>query len=216
MNWFVYVDIYCERLAPGLWDEPLNALSNAAFLIAAGLALSRNRAQPGADVPVLLLTALVAIIGLGSFTFHTFAQAWALLADVIPIGTFIFAYLGFALRRYFRSGWCGTLAGVAAFMAFMFGLDLIVPAHALHGGVGYLPAVAALLGLGAALRALAHPAALALIGAGALLSVSLTLRTLDLPLCAVWPAGTHFAWHILNAAVLFVLLRAAARHGRRA
>lgn len=30
-----YIDIYCERLAPGLLAEPLNALSNISFLIAA-------------------------------------------------------------------------------------------------------------------------------------------------------------------------------------
>ena len=30
-----YIDIYCERLEPGLWAEPLNAVTNAAFFIAA-------------------------------------------------------------------------------------------------------------------------------------------------------------------------------------
>jgi hypothetical protein len=30
-----YVDGYCERVAPGLWGEPLNAVSNIAFLVAA-------------------------------------------------------------------------------------------------------------------------------------------------------------------------------------
>lgn len=34
-----YVDLYCERLAPGLFGEPLNLLSNLAFLVASGLLL---------------------------------------------------------------------------------------------------------------------------------------------------------------------------------
>ena len=31
MDWFRYIDVYCERTAPGFWDEPLNAVSNGAF-----------------------------------------------------------------------------------------------------------------------------------------------------------------------------------------
>ena len=32
-----YLDHYCERMAPGLWGEPFNLLSNFAFLIAAAV-----------------------------------------------------------------------------------------------------------------------------------------------------------------------------------
>ena len=32
-----YIDIYCERIEPGLWAEPLNAITNLAFIIAAFL-----------------------------------------------------------------------------------------------------------------------------------------------------------------------------------
>ena len=39
------------------------------------------------------------------------------------------------------------------------------------------------------------------IGAGILI-VSLTFRTLDLPLCGTLPFGTHFPWHVLNAVML--------------
>ena len=35
MDWMAPLDGYCERLGPGLWAEPLNFLSNAAFLVAA-------------------------------------------------------------------------------------------------------------------------------------------------------------------------------------
>ena len=39
------------------------------------------------------------------------------------------------------------------------------------------------------------------IGAG-LLIVSLTFRTLDMPLCGHWPQGTHFVWHVMNGLML--------------
>ena len=36
-----YIDVYCERVGPGLWAEPVNALTNAAFFLA-GWLLWRN------------------------------------------------------------------------------------------------------------------------------------------------------------------------------
>ncbi len=35
-----------------------------------------------------------------------------------------------------------------------------------------------------------------------MLTVSLVLRSLDAPLCAANPLGTHFLWHLLNAVML--------------
>jgi hypothetical protein len=45
--------------------------------------------------------------------------------------------------------------------------------------------------------------------AALLFAISLTLRSVDMALCPAFPLGTHFAWHILNAAVLYILLRTA-------
>ena len=48
MNWSEPLNLYCERLGPGLWAEPLNAVSNAAFFIAAALLFSSGGAPAGA------------------------------------------------------------------------------------------------------------------------------------------------------------------------
>ncbi|PWT93645.1 MAG: hypothetical protein C5B56_00365, partial [Proteobacteria bacterium] len=45
--------------------------------------------------------------------------------------------------------------------------------------------------------------------AAGLFCVSLVFRTIDRTICGAFPLGTHFVWHMLNAVVLFVLLRAA-------
>jgi hypothetical protein len=37
---------------------------------------------------------------------------------------------------------------------------------------------------------------------------SMMLRSVDLALCAHWPAGTHFLWHLNNALVLWCGMRA--------
>ena len=46
-HWRSHLDLYCERLGPGFWAEPLNAVSNAAFILAAayGFVLWRRRAR---------------------------------------------------------------------------------------------------------------------------------------------------------------------------
>ena len=104
LDWWAPIDIYCERTGAGFWSEPFNALSNAAFLVAA-LWSFRLARRTGADDAVKALAALVFAIGIGSFAFHSFAVRWAALADVIPIATFIYAYFGLALRRFLGLGW---------------------------------------------------------------------------------------------------------------
>ncbi len=217
MDWFRYIDSYCERIAPGFWDEPLNAVSNAAFLIAAAAAAAyiRRHESAGQDRPLWALTILVGIIGVGSFLFHTLATFWAMLADVIPISIFIYCYLGYALRRYLGAGWVVTLGVLAVFIAGSLSLDATVPAHVLNGSVGYLPALGALFAIAGLAAAKGHPAARGMAMAGLLLTVSLALRTIDSTVCATWPYGTHFLWHCLNATLLYVLLRTAANHGGR-
>ena len=50
-----YIDLYCERLAPGLTGEPLNALSNVAFFIAAWAILNLARHQQKIATEIWLL-----------------------------------------------------------------------------------------------------------------------------------------------------------------
>src|SRR6186997_2753218 len=98
MDWFAPIDLYCERTAPGLLNEPLNAASNLAFLIAALVATRVARRDPSArsDGFLWLLIALVYLIFAGSTAFHTFANAWSRLADTLPIAAFIYAFFLYA------------------------------------------------------------------------------------------------------------------------
>ena len=102
MNWSAPIDLYCERTDASFWAEPANALSNAAFLIAAAAAFWLWRRAPGRDWPALALIIVVMAVGVGSFAFHTLATRGAILADVIPIALFIYGYLLLALRRFLR------------------------------------------------------------------------------------------------------------------
>jgi len=209
------IDIYCERLAPGLWAEPLNALTNLAFILAGLLlvvALRRAEPEVRRDLAILGLTGLLFVIGLGSGLFHTFATAWAVLADVIPIALFILLYMYLALRRLVALPLWGCGLGVATVLL----LTVVMPLGFGFSVSTYGVALLAMLGVGGFLHfARRHPAGPRILAAAGLFAMSLAFRTADLPLCATLPSGTHFLWHILNAAVLYSLVRTMMRHGRR-
>jgi hypothetical protein len=103
MDWTEKIFAYCERAGdPQFWAEPFNAISNLAFLIAAVLAafyLARTADAATRRVEWTLVV-IVFIIGVGSFLFHTTATRWASVADTAPIGVFMIAYLGYAMRRF--------------------------------------------------------------------------------------------------------------------
>ena len=206
MDWSAPVDLYCERTDPSFWAEPANALTNAAFLIAAAAALWAWRRAGGRDWAALALIAMVAGVGLGSFTFHTVGTRGAALADVIPIAVFIYGYLLLALRRLLRLSIGISAAILVAFAAGGQALSRLTPPLALNGSIDYVPALIALI---AVARAAHGSARRGLDLAVMIFTVSLALRSVDLAACDVFPLGTHFVWHMLNATVLYVLLRTA-------
>lgn len=224
---------YCERgQDAGFWAEPVNAVSNAAFIIAAVAAgVMLVRARPARQAPwEWLLVAVLFVIGIGSFLFHIYATRWAAVADVAPIGVFMFAYLGFALRRFAGLNWLLVAAGLGAFAAAMHLADgiecrvtLISVVEAargpcLNGTAAYTPAFGAMLLIGLLLAAIRHPAAGYILTAAAVFLASMFFRTIDWEVCAATRVmgrtlGTHFLWHILNATTLFLLVAAAIRYG---
>jgi hypothetical protein len=203
---------YCERLLPGLWGEPLNALSNLGFLWAAWHAHVRLAGRhPGQAGAIRVLALLLAAVGLASLGFHMVADGFTQVLDVAFIGLFNLAYLALFGRQVLRWGRWPTLAAAVGFL----GIDqlraLLLPARALQGSVMYLPPLLVLVALAAAGWRRDRVAAVWMAAAALLFCLSLTARTLDMPLCAVWPAGLHWLWHLLNAAVLWLLLAAFAR-----
>ena len=201
MDWTQAVDGYCERVDASFWSEPVNAATNAAFLLAALVMARRLR---GANLPLAnLLVGILAAIGIGSFLFHTFAQPWAGLADTLPILLFILAYVFTASRDFL--GWSPRMsalatAGFIPYAAATVPLFSLIPG--LGSSAGYAPVPVLIAGYAFAMRNRAPATARGLaIGAG-LLVLSLTFRTLDEPLCGAVPLGTHFLWHILNAVML--------------
>jgi hypothetical protein len=219
MDWGDPVIGYCERHDHSFWSEPLNATTNVAFLLAAAAAFALWRRQEKADYPALALILVTAVVGVGSFLFHTVATRGAALLDIIPIAVFIYGYFFLALRRFFGLG-----APASAAITVLFGLGSYLvdsSAHGLNGSVGYLPALGAMASFAALLWTPSRTqqtqplgrrrTAEGLMMAALVFAISLTLRTIDRDVCNVFPIGAHFLWHVLNAVVLWLLLRTAIR-----
>lgn len=201
------VTAYCERAATGFWAEPLNALTNVAFVVAALLIVGRLRRERGPRPEVWLLALLAVAVGVGSFLWHTLATPWAEWADVIPIGLFISVFLLAFLRRAAGLRWPLVWLLFAAYQAFNLLVQLAAPGDLFNGSVYYLPAWATLLLLALFSWSAGRPAARPLLAMWLVFSLSLLLRSVDAAICPVFPAGTHFAWHLLNAVVLWQAMR---------
>jgi hypothetical protein len=201
VNWDEPVYGYCERVAPGLWGEPLNSLSNLAFLIAA-VAVWR---QARGDRTGRLLAVLIGLVFAASTTFHLLATRWAGAADSLFILVFVLFYAVIFPRVFY--GVSTKLAWLAA-PAFL----TVTAGIALLGGGLYLSALTGLAAFAAFLGFSRDPERSAFWPryaiAGAIFALSLSLRTIDRDACSFLPTGTHFLWHLLNGLVLYLVSRA--------
>lgn len=200
-----HVDYYCERTAPGLWNEPLNAFTNLAFIVSAYFLWRRARATgavkagPCTTVPIALLF----LTGLGSLALHVTATRLGALFDTIALSACLLATVLAGAIRWLSWRWWAALAWPAgmALLAVAAGRWIDLP------GASYLGALATGAALAVLLVLRGHHAWQWLAGALLIFLPSYALRTVDLPLCETLPHGTHFAWHVLNAVVLYLAIR---------
>ena len=217
MDWSAQIDIYCERLDASFWAEPLNALTNISFILAALWGAYEAQRRGISSPAVWALIALALAIGVGSFLFHTHATTWASLADVLPIALFVILYAITALALIGQAS-AGMVAlytiGVFAALAIV-GYLVALSGLSINGSEGYLPALALMIGISALTRARNHPAFPWFATATLAFIVSLTFRSLDMAVCDAFPVGTHIFWHLLNGVVIALLLQALIRNTTR-
>lgn len=210
MDWTAPVDLYCERTAAGLANEPLNAATNLAFWLAA-LLVARwcRRRSIALDAELAVLWWMLWAIGAGSLALHTLANRAGGVADTLAILLYLHIWSVAYLRRVWHCRWRHAWLGIPAFLLATSALSAAWRAVGLQPA-GYLAAWTVLLVCSAAALQRDATTARRLAVVAAVFALSMTLRQLDLPLCAAWPHGTHFAWHLLNAVVLGLSLVAVA------
>ncbi len=226
------IDLYCERTAAGFWNEPLNAMSNIAFLLAALLAWRSASLRGYSDIWEKIIISFAALIGVGSFLFHTFASPWAAQADIIPIWLFVSGYIVLLIYRVNQHNPVKTIVYVLliavallllrAFIFDRFGASTApdisynagntsdeTKALAFNGSLQYLPVLVALMAFSLLGVCIKHAAKGYLAAATLIFFVALVCRTMDLTSCeATQGFGTHFLWHCLNGVVVGLLLQA--------
>lgn len=196
--WSEQIDAYCERTDFSFWAEPVNALTNVAFLIAAVVIWPRTKDLAlGRALAVVLF-----VIGLGSFAFHTTATRWGSMVDTLPIVGFILLYIFVATRDYFG---LETWKSVLVTLLFFPYAAATVPLFAglgLASSSAYAPVPLLIFIYAYLLRTRAPQTARGLTIGALILCLSIFMRWLDEPICAGFPLGTHFLWHIFNAIML--------------
>ncbi|MBV2091965.1 MAG: ceramidase domain-containing protein [Candidatus Thiodiazotropha sp. (ex Ctena orbiculata)] len=205
----VAVTHYCERTSDLFWAEPINAVTNLIFVLAAAVLIRtlRRMNEPFYQVwDLWLITVLLSAIGIGSFLWHTLANSWAELADVVPISLFITLFLFSFLVRIlqFRMAW--VVFWLLFFHAVNFYLLSILPSDMLNGSVFYLPTWIGLWVLVVNCKIIDLKCGNRLIIAASVFTISLVFRTVDQTICDSWPLGTHFLWHLLNGLTLYLVM----------
>lgn len=211
MHWHEHIDIYCERVDTSFWAEPVNAVSNLAFIIASLLAFKLYKKQGVTSYPFIFLASLVFIIGIGSFLFHTFANVWSSLADTIPIWTFVVFYVMFSIKIIFNASWFKTarimiITLVLAYVGFHLSQSDSGGEVPLNGSIQYAPALFFMVVFAVALYLRRGNLSKYAFYAVGVFLLSLTFRTADIAACDAISLGTHFMWHILNGIMLYLLL----------
>jgi hypothetical protein len=199
------MDAYCERTAPGLLAEPLNAITNGSFLIAAWAAwlLARQSGRLSPGIPVLLWLAVS--VGLGSMLWHTLPNGWTLLLDIVPILLFLVWFFWLYLRTVARLPGRVVVAVVVVFLLASAVAQRF--AGVLHGALYYTPALLVLLALGVFHARQQTQGRSLLLGAAGVYALALVFRTLDQEVCPAFPLGTHFLWHSLNGLAAYLAMR---------
>jgi hypothetical protein len=78
----------------------------------------------------------------------------------------------------------------------------------LNGSLIYVPALFLVVGLGLVHLLQAKNARYDLLAAAGVFVVALFFRTIDNMVCAEFPLGTHFLWHVLGALASYLAMRA--------
>lgn len=200
--WHETLDFYCERTSLGFWSEPVNAITNAGFILAGVLGLLKFRQIK--NIWLLVLSLLSILTGIGSFLFHTYANRWSHLSDIIPIAIFMSTFVAFVARRLFAQSVMRTTFLSFFFILLSIVIEIYQPRHLLNGSLGYSHAL--LLLIFVTLKVPNAPLKKMFFHATLTFTTSLVFRTIDNNICDILSIGTHYLWHLLNAKLIYIIL----------
>ncbi len=190
----------------------LNQISNIAFIIGAIYTWYTWKQHNSNDYFSLLLIILVALIGLGSFIFHTFPSDKTIWIDLIPIQIFGLSYFAYIGTKYFEAS---NLKIFLALVTFFFARQywiVYMPRGAIGGGITHIPTLLLLLSCSILLLSKYKKFSTMLLTAGTIYIIALITRAFDKQISLEFPIGAHWIWHILTALTASILIFATVQY----
>ena len=195
---------YCERTAQGLLSEPLNSITNLAFIIISILILKRYRGEKYS----VIFGSLIGLIGIGSFLFHTIPTKMTGLLDIIAILLLILFYL-FIINNSvlnFSKIFSLVITLVSPVIYFYIGNELKGSISFLGDSSFYIIILMHLFIIYLFALKEKIEGSFYILLANIIFAISILFRAVDNHICNINFYGTHFLWHILNSLVLYTLV----------
>jgi hypothetical protein len=189
---------YCERNSIETFAEPLNALSNVAFVLC-GIIFFLRKGMIKNPLPYSVI-----FIGFSSFLFHYIPTRFYSTLDVFSILLFVVLYNTLLTKNilnysFFKSALSSIILILMSFLlGILFSKTIISTSSFYLGLLSYMIYIAFLLKKASNIKYFL----IAII----LFSISLIVRSIDIYLCDLISFGTHFVWHILNSLVIYFLI----------
>ncbi len=196
---------YCERTAGDIFSEPLNSLTNLAFILVSYLIFKKYKNYEYS----LIFSGLIFCIGLGSFLLHTFPSTITALIDVIFILFFIifFLYILYKNVLELRIIYALFLSFISPVLYFYLGSSLKENLPLVGDSSFYIVILLNLILIYLYLLIKNTNFSNDILIASIIFFISIFFRIIDQVYCDINLYGTHFLWHILNSLVLFYLVK---------
>ena len=195
---------YCERTTDGILSEPLNSLTNLAFIIISFLIFKKFREEKFS----IIFSVLIFSIGVSSFLFHSVPNRITGTMDMFFILIFILMYL-FSINNFiFKQSKITSLlfSLFAPLLYYYLGNILKQNVTFLGDSSFYIIILLHLYIIYFYTFFIDIQSRLYLLIANLMFTLSIFFRALDLYTCEFNLYGTHFVWHVLNSFVLFMLI----------
>ncbi len=186
------------------WGEPLNSVSNIAFIIASILVYVKYKNIRD----IMFFSILIFLIGLSSFLFHTLPNTYTRILDIFSIISYLIFYLYYLNSKILKIHFFKTFLIIFTCISFSILSSIYLKFYYIGDSSFYLPIILLLMGYYFIFKIKKIKSAkLYLIGTIVFI-FSLTFRVLDNKYCPLTYIGTHSLWHVLNSVVIVLTLKA--------
>ena len=180
----------------------MNAITNAAFLIASLLVFREIRKHAQISRGTQALPWMLSIVAIGSALYHTIRNPYTVVIDAIPLYAFILWAIFLLLRQGLRSERLAAII-VTGFVAIEILLSATVPREFLNGSIRH---VFALVFSGFVVLIIVRrfgKVAWRAVPVLVFYALAVICRTIDPLVCSHFPIGTHFLWHLFGGTASF-------------